>query len=267
MVPIGSVTALRDITGPYRVPRYNLYPSAEVQGTTLPGYSTGYALATMERLAAERLPDGFGFEWTELAYQQKLAGNTILLIFAASALFVFLVLAAQYESWSLPLSIILIVPMCLLAAVSGLQSRGMNIDILAQIGFVVLVGLAAKNAILIVEFAKQAEDEGADRLSAAMQAARTRLRPILMTSFAFVFGVVPLAVATGAGSEMRQVLGTAVFYGMLGVTVFGLLFTPVFYVVVRRLFGGRRQVPQPHRAAGLVEGLPAAPAAERSPAE
>jgi HAE1 family hydrophobic/amphiphilic exporter-1 len=193
----------------------------------------------MERLAAEHLPDGFSFEWTELAYQQKLAGNTILIIFAASALFVFLVLAAQYESWTLPLAIVLIVPMCLLAAVTGLLIRGMNIDILAQIGFVVLVGLAAKNAILIVEFAKQSEEAGSSALEAALQAARTRLRPILMTSFAFVFGVIPLAVATGAGSEMRQVLGTAMFFGMLGVTAFGLLFTPMFYVVVRRLFDRR----------------------------
>jgi multidrug efflux pump subunit AcrB len=241
MVPISAVTSLYDVTGPYRLPRYNLFPAAEVQGATLPGYSSSYGLATMERLAAEHLPDGFSFEWTDLAYQQKLAGNTILMIFAASALFVFLVLAAQYESWTLPLAIILIVPMCLLAAVTGLLIRGMNIDILAQIGFVVLVGLAAKNAILIVEFAKQSEEAGANPLEAALQAARTRLRPILMTSFAFVFGVIPLAVATGAGSEMRQVLGTAMFFGMLGVTVFGLLFTPMFYVVVRRLFSRRLQ--------------------------
>jgi multidrug efflux pump len=226
---------------PNRVPRYNLYPAAEIQGSTLPGYSTGYALAAMEQLASDRLPDGFGFEWTDLAYQQKLAGNTGLLVFAASIVFVFLVLAAQYESWSLPLSVILIVPMCLLAAVSGLLLRGMNVNILAQVGFVVLVGLAAKNAILIVEFARQAEEEGKDRFEAAVQAARTRLRPILMTSFAFILGVVPLAIATGAGAEMRQSLGTAVFFGMLGVTGFGLIFTPLFYVVIRGVFGGRRR--------------------------
>ena len=245
MVPIGSVAEFHDITGPYRVPRYNLYAAAELQGNTLPGYSTGYAIAAMEKLAAERLPDGFGFEWTDLAYQEKLVGNTGLLVFAASVVFVFLVLAAQYESWALPLAVVLIVPMCLLAAVSGLLLRGMDVNILAQVGFVVLVGLAAKNAILIVEFAKQAEDQGSNLIDAAVSAARTRLRPILMTSFAFIFGVVPLAIATGAGSEMRQSLGTAVFFGMLGVTGFGLLFTPVFYVVVRRLSGQRRAAAAP----------------------
>jgi hydrophobe/amphiphile efflux-1 (HAE1) family protein len=240
IVPIGSVASFRDITGPYRAPRYNLYPAAEVQGNTLPGYSTGYALAAMEQLAGERLPDGFGFDWTELAYQEKLAGNT-LLVFGASVVFVFLVLAAQYESWSLPLAVILIVPMCLLAAVSGLRLRVMDVDILAQVGFVVLVGLAAKNAILIVEFARQDEARGQSRFEAAVAAARTRLRPILMTSFAFIFGVLPLAVATGAGAEMRQSLGTAVVFGMLGVTAFGLLFTPVFYSVVRWLFAKRQE--------------------------
>ncbi len=246
MVPIGSVATFRDITTAYRVPRYNLYPAAEVQGNVAPGYSTGYAIAAMERLAAERLPDGFGYEWTDLAYQEKLAGNSGLQVFAASVVFVFLVLAAQYESWSLPLSVILIVPMCLLAAVSGLVARGMDVNILAQVGFVVLVGLAAKNAILIVEFARQAEAQGQDRFAAAVTAAHTRLRPILMTSFAFIFGVLPLAIATGAGAEMRQSLGTAVFFGMLGVTGFGLIFTPVFYVVVRGLVGrGRSARPAP----------------------
>ncbi len=237
MVPIGSVASFRDVAGPYRVPRYNLYPSAEVQGGTLPGVSTSYGLETMERLLSQRLPDGFGYEWTELAFQEKAAGNTGLLVFAASVVFVFLLLAAQYESWSLPLSVILIVPMCLLAAVSGLLERGMDVNILAQVGFVVLVGLAAKNAILIVEFARQGEEQGMSRFESAVHAARTRLRPILMTSLAFVFGVLPLVLAIGAGAEMRQSLGTTVFFGMLGVTAFGLLFTPVFYVVVRGMFG------------------------------
>ncbi len=240
MVPIGSVAQFTSRTGPYRVPRYNLYPAAELQGNLLPGVSTGYALAAMEKLAHERLPDGFDFEWTDLSYQEKLAGNTGILVFGAAVVFVFLVLAAQYESWSLPFSVVLIVPMCLLAAVSGLLLRGMTVDILGQVGFVVLVGLAAKNAILIVEFARQAEHEGRNRVEAAIDAARTRLRPILMTSFAFILGVVPLAVASGAGAEMRQSLGTAVFFGMLGVTGFGLLFTPVFYVVVRRLAARQR---------------------------
>ena len=244
MVPIGSVARFHDITVPYRVPRYNLYPAAEVMGAAAPGVATGTALATMETLAHHVLPKGFAFEWTELAYQQQLAGVPTLLVFAAAALFVFLVLAAQYESWKLPLAVVLIVPMCLLAAVTGLLARGLAIDILAQIGFVVLVGLAAKNAILIVEFARQAEEEqGLSIARAAVHAARTRLRPILMTSFAFILGVAPLAVATGAGSEMRQSLGTAVFFGMLGVTGFGLMFTPTFYTVVRRL-GQRERVPE-----------------------
>ena len=248
MVPLGSVATFRDISGPYRVPRYNLYPAAEVQGSTQPGTSTGEALAAMEHLAAQVLPDGFGYEWTELALQEKLAGGGTLLIFVASVVFVFLLLAAQYESWLLPLAVILIVPMCLLAAVSGLLARGLDVNILAQIGFVVLVGLAAKNAILIVEFARQGEEQGLDRWAAATAAARTRLRPILMTSFAFIFGVIPLAIATGAGAEMRQSLGTAVVFGMLGVTLFGLIFTPIFYVACRRLAllrGPHRPAPQP----------------------
>jgi HAE1 family hydrophobic/amphiphilic exporter-1 len=235
MVPLSSVARFDDRTGPYRVPRYNLYPAAEVQGATLPGTSTGEALERMEDLAARILPAGFGYEWTELALQERQAGNTGLLVFLAAAVCVFLVLAAQYESWTMPLAVILIVPMCLLAAVSGLMLRGIDLNILAQIGFVVLIGLAAKNAILIVEFARQRERAGLDRFEAAVEAARIRMRPILMTSFAFIFGVVPLALATGAGAEMRQALGTAVFFGMLGVTAFGLIFTPVFYVITRRL--------------------------------
>ncbi len=235
MVPLSSVASFGDRTGPYRVPRYNLYPAAEVQGATLPGTSTGEALARMEALAEEILPAGFAYEWTELALQERQAGDTGLLVFVAAAICVFLVLAAQYESWTLPLAVILIVPMCLLAAVSGLGLRGIDINILSQIGFVVLIGLAAKNAILIVEFARRLEHEGRDRWQAAIEAAQIRMRPILMTSFAFIFGVLPLAIATGAAAEMRQALGTAVFFGMIGVTFFGLIFTPVFYVVARRL--------------------------------
>jgi multidrug efflux pump subunit AcrB len=239
MVPIGTVARLKDETAPYRVPRYNLFPAAEVQGVAAPGVATGTALHRMEELAHATLPAGIGFEWTELAFQQQQHGTPTLLVFGAAALFVFLVLAAQYESWKLPLAVVLIVPMCLLASVTGLLIRGMPIDVLAQIGFVVLVGLAAKNAILIVEFARQAEEQGASVAEAAVSAARTRLRPILMTSFSFIFGVVPLVVATGAGAEMRQSLGTAVFSGMLGVTIFGLLFTPIFYTVVRRIGSGK----------------------------
>jgi multidrug efflux pump len=240
MVPLGAVATFQQITGPYRVPRYNLFPAAEVQGATLPGFSTGQAIAAMENLLATNLPSGFGFEWTEIALQEKIAGNTATVAFSLAVVFVFLLLAAQYESVLLPLAVILIVPMCLLAAISGVLLRGMDNNILTQIGFVVLIGLAAKNAILIVEFARQAEEQGADRAAAAVQAARTRLRPILMTSLAFILGVVPLVLATGAGAEMRQALGTAVFFGMLGVTLFGLLFTPVFYVLIRWIGSLRR---------------------------
>lgn len=240
MVPIGSVARFETITAPYRVPLYNLFPAAELEGSTLPGVSSSYALAAMDKLAKQVLPPGFGYEWTELAFQEKLAGDTAMWIFAASVLFVFLVLAANYESWRLPVSIVLIMPMCLLAAVTGLDLRGLDVDILTQIGFIVLIGLAAKNAILIVEFARQAEEAGAAPRAAAISAASTRLRPILMTSLAFLFGVLPLVTATGAGAEMRQSLGTAVFAGMFGVTLFGLLFTPVFYIVVRNMFRSRR---------------------------
>ena len=231
MMPLGSVATFYDLTGPYRMPRYNLFPAAALQGATLPGVSTGEAIAKVEAIAAEQLPSGFAFEWTELALQEKLAGNTAIYVFGLAVIFVFLVLAAQYESLFLPLAIVLIVPMCLLAAISGVLWRGMDNNILTQIGLVVLVGLAAKNAILIVEFAKQIEDNGKARLEAAVEAARLRLRPILMTSLAFILGVIPLMIATGAGSEMRQALGTAVFFGMLGVTFFGLILTPSFYVL------------------------------------
>jgi hydrophobe/amphiphile efflux-1 (HAE1) family protein len=242
MVPIGSVASFKDQTKPYRVPRYNLFPAAEVMGAAAPGIASGTAVKRLAELADQVLPTGIGFEWTDLAFQQEQQGIPTLLIFGAAALFVFLVLAAQYESWKIPLAILLIVPMCLLAASTGLHLRSMPIDILAQIGFVVLLGLAAKNAILIVEFAKQHQDEdGVEPEEAAVISARTRLRPILMTSFAFIAGVAPLAIASGAGSEMRQALGTTVFFGMLGVTIFGLLFTPAFYTVVRKLGRGGKK--------------------------
>jgi hydrophobe/amphiphile efflux-1 (HAE1) family protein len=250
MVPIGTVARLRDATIPYRVPRYNLFSAAEVQGVAAPGVATGTALHRMEELASQLLPPGIGFEWTEIAYQQEQKGTPTILVFSAAALFVFLVLAANYESLKLPLSVVLIVPMCLLASVTGLMFRGLPIDILAEIGFVVLVGLAAKNAILIVEFARQGQESGSPAADAAVHAAQTRLRPILMTSLAFVLGVAPLVVATGAGAEMRQSLGTAVFGGMLGVTAFGLIFTPAFYTLVQRIgFVEREPSPQRGRAA------------------
>ena len=232
-VPLGSFTTVRDISGPYRVPRYNLFPAAELDGAAAPGFSQGQAIAIMQGLAAETLPDGFTTEWTTLAFQQIRAGNTAMFAFVLAVVFVFLVLAAQYESLTLPLAVILIVPMCLVAAITGVILRGQDNNILTQVGFVVLIGLAAKNAILIVEFARQLEDQGRSRWEAAVEATRMRLRPILMTSFAFIFGVTPLVWAIGAGAELRQTLGTAVFAGMIGVTAFGLVFTPVFYVIAR----------------------------------
>jgi multidrug efflux pump subunit AcrB len=233
MVPLGSVVTIRRSTGPDRLVRYNLYPAVEVQGTPTAGTSTGAALGKMEELASAILPPGMSYEWTEIAYQQKSVGNLSLLVFPLSVFFVFLFLTAQYESWSLPLAIILIVPLCILFALAGVWLRGMDNNILTQIGFIVLIGLAAKNAILIVEFAKQQEEEGKDRFAAAIAAAKLRLRPIMMTALAFILGVVPLVIAGGAGAEMRQALGTAVFFGMLGVTFVGLLLTPVFYVIIR----------------------------------
>jgi hydrophobe/amphiphile efflux-1 (HAE1) family protein len=236
MVPLGSVATFRDVSGPTRVTRYNLYPAVEVLGDVTPGTSFGQGILAMETLGDRTLPEGFSYEWTELAFQQQQAGSTAVYVFAFAVLVVFLVLAGLYESLTLPLAVVLIVPMCLLAAITGVLLRGQDNNLLTQIGLVVLVGLACKNAILIVEFAKQAEDRlGLDALEAAVHAARLRLRPILMTSFAFILGVVPLVIAEGAGAEARQALGTAVFAGMIGVTLFGLLFTPVFYVVCRRL--------------------------------
>jgi len=235
MVPIGTVVNFRDITGPSRQPRYNLYPAAEIDANAAPGISSGEGIKAMEEIAQRVMPDGFAYEWTGLAYQEVNAGSTAVLVFFFAVVFVFLLLAAQYESWLLPLAIILIVPMCLLSAIIGVGLRGMDNNILTQVGLVVLVGLASKNAILIVEFAKQQQEAGVDRFEAAIAAAKLRLRPILMTSFAFILGVVPLMTASGAGFEMRQALGTAVFFGMLGVTVFGLFLTPAFYVATRGL--------------------------------
>jgi hydrophobe/amphiphile efflux-1 (HAE1) family protein len=245
-VPLGSFTTVSDVSGPYRVPRHNLYPAAELDASAGPGVSQGQVIAALQKLAAETLPEGIGYEWTTLAFQQIRAGSTAIFAFILAVVFVFLVLAAQYESLTLPLAVILIVPMCLVAAIAGVILRGQDNNILTQVGFVVLIGLAAKNAILIVEFARQLEDRGRDRWEAAAEAAQLRLRPIVMTSLAFILGVVPLVWATGAGAELRQALGTAVFAGMIGVTLFGLLFTPAFYILCRRLadrFERRRLLP------------------------
>jgi multidrug efflux pump len=251
MAPIAGVIAVIPDNGPTKVNRYNMYPAADVNGFTIPALvSSSQAIAKMEALAARELPPGqMSIEWTDLAFQQKnaaeypveIAGYTLfrgdmtLLVFGLSTLLAFLVLAALYESWLLPLAVVLIVPMCLLSAVAGLMVAKLDLNIFTQIGLVVLVGLASKNAILIVEFAKQKREEGMPRFEAALEASKQRLRPILMTSFAFILGVLPLVVATGAGAEMRRALGTAVFSGMLGVTFFGLLFTPVFYLVIQRV--------------------------------
>ena len=253
MAPLASFVTVSRTTGPYRAPLYNLYPAAELQGGAAPGRSTGEALEEMERIAREHLPPGFGYEWTELAYQQRQAGNSGMIVFAMAVVFAFLVLAALYESVTLPLAVLLIVPMCLLAAILGVNLRGLDNNIMTQVGLIVLVGLAAKNAILIVEFAKQDEDAGQAPEEAAVNAAKTRLRPILMTSMAFILGEIPLAFATGAGAELRRALGTAVFYGMIGVTIFGLIFTPVFYVAFRKL---SKRLPQPRLRARRDESAP-----------
>ncbi|MGK9086612.1 efflux RND transporter permease subunit [Brucella intermedia] len=249
MIPLSALLTIKHSSGPDRVMHYNSFPSADISGGPAPGYSFGQATAAIERIMTETLPSGMAFEWTELAYQEKQAGNTAMYIFPLSVLLAFLILAAQYNSWSLPFAVLLIAPMALLSAIVGVWLTSGDNNIFTQIGFVVLVGLAAKNAILIVEFARAKEDEGLDPLNAVLEAARLRLRPILMTSLAFIAGVVPLVIATGAGAEMRHVMGIAVFSGMLGVTLFGLLLTPVFYVVVRK-FATRRE--RRMRAEGAV---------------
>lgn len=244
MIPLSALLTIKHSSGPDRVMHYNGFPSADISGSPAPGYSFGQATAAMERIASETLPAGMAFEWTDLAYQEKQAGDTAMYVFPLSVLLAFLILAAQYNSWSLPFAVLLIAPMALLSAIAGVWFTGGDNNIFTQIGFVVLVGLAAKNAILIVEFARAKEDEGVDPLAAVLEAARLRLRPILMTSLAFIAGVIPLVIATGAGAEMRHAMGIAVFAGMLGVTLFGLLLTPIFYVVVRRLAIRRSASPQ-----------------------
>ena len=247
LVPLGTLVELRETAGPALVQRYNMLASVPVQGSAAPGFSTGEALAAMERMVAAAAEPGITFEWTELALQERQQGDAGVAIFGLSILFAFLVLAALYESWVLPLAIILIVPLAALAALIGIDWRGMDNNVLTQVGLIVLVGLAAKNAILIVEFARQGQAErGLSAAEAAVEACRLRLRPILMTALAFILGVAPLVVSTGPGAEMRQAIGTAVFSGMIGVTLLGLFLTPVFFVVLRRLFGRR------HKARGAM---------------
>lgn len=239
MVPLGALVHVSDTVGPDRISRYNLYQAADVNGSAAFNVSSGEAIAAMEALAHKILPSGHDLEWTDLAYQEKDAGSTALFIFPLCILFVWLTHSAEYESFALSTAIILIVPMCLLCGIAGVWLRGMDNNIFTQIGFVVLAGLSAKNAVLIVEFAKQQQERGLDSRAAAVEAARLRLRPILMTSFAFILGVVPLLLARGAGAEMRQALGTVVFFGMLGVTNFGIFLTPVFFDTIRRVTGRR----------------------------
>ena len=263
MVPLSAFMRIREVTGPVMVIRYNLYNSAFVNADTAPGASSGQAIEQLELITKQNLPESMKAEYTELAYLQKLIGNTAMYAFLLAVVLVFLVLAAQYESWSLPLAVILVVPMCLLCSIVGVVMAAMDVNIFTQIGFVVLVGLACKNAILIVEFARARRAAGIDRFQATLEACRLRLRPIIMTSFAFIFGVVPLMLGQGAGAEMRRTLGTAVFAGMLGVTLFGIFLTPVFFYVIQWLADWRlsrtagrcgRSLTEPHKP---TEGLPA----------
>ena len=232
MVPIGAVADVREINGPLILTRYNMYPAASINGNARPGVSSGRAIEVMSELAREELPKSMSFEWTELAYLELQAGSTAMIVFGFSIVMVFLVLAAQFESWSMPLAVILSVPLCILGALIGVNAAHLDINIFTQIGLVVLVGLASKNAILIVEFAKVIRRTGHPIREATLEACRLRLRPIIMTSMAFILGVLPLLFAHGAGAEMRRSLGMAVFSGMLGVTIFGILLTPVFFYLI-----------------------------------
>jgi multidrug efflux pump len=250
MIPLGTVATVHDSSGPVMVTRYNLYPAAAVSGNSLPGVSSGTVIHTMDSLSEQVLPQSMKAEWTELTLLQILAGNTAIYAFVGAIVLVFLVLAFLYESWSQPLAVILVVPMCLLCALAGVALARMDLNIFVQVGFVVLVGLAAKNAILVVEFARDKRKEGMALTEATLEASRTRLRPIVMTSFAFILGVFPLVIASGAGAEMRRTLGTAVFSGMIGVTGFGIFLTPVFYYAIMRL--ADRGVVEPSAAEARV---------------
>jgi multidrug efflux pump subunit AcrB len=246
MVPLASLATVEPIEGPLMIVRYNMYPAAVVNGSAARGVSSGEAIDRLEAVAQRELDPSMRLAWTELAFLQRLTGNSALVAFGLAVVLVFLVLAAQYESWSLPLAVILVVPMCLLCSVIGVQIARLDINIFTQVGLIVLVGLACKNAILIVEYAKTQHDAGRPARDATLEACRLRLRPIMMTSFAFILGVVPLMLSSGAGAEMRYTLGVAVFSGMLGVTLFGIFLTPVFYFVIqwataRRLTPSRRQ--------------------------
>ncbi|HEX8200413.1 MAG TPA: efflux RND transporter permease subunit, partial [Isosphaeraceae bacterium] len=265
MVPFGALARVREASGPVLIFRYNMYPSAAINGEAAPGVSSGQAIAALQGVADGELPAAMRSSWTELALLQLQTGNTAMFAFGLAVALVFLVLAAQYESWSLPLAVILVVPMCLLCSVAGVAAARMDINIFTQIGFIVLVGLACKNAILIVEFAKARREAGAPRREATLDACRLRLRPIIMTSLAFILGVVPLVLAEGAGAEMRQTLGTAVFGGMLGVTLFGIFLTPVFFSVIqwlgdlraaRRPAATETETPAEHSANGHAPAEP-----------
>jgi multidrug efflux pump subunit AcrB len=248
MIRLATLMDVRNTSGPVMVMRYNMYSSTAITGNPAPGTSSGEAIALMQEIARQELPRSMASDWTELAFMQNTQGSSATGVFVLAVVFVFLVLAAQYESWRLPLAVILVMPMCLLCSLAGVTLAGMDVSLFTQIGFVVLVGLASKNAILIVEFAKQSQEAGVSRRQATLQACRLRLRPILMTSFAFIFGVLPLVVAEGAGAEMRRSLGTAVFGGMLGVTLFGIFLTPVFYYVIQ-WFGSEKPPAAPRKKA------------------
>jgi multidrug efflux pump subunit AcrB len=233
VVPLGTLATVEDRSGPVLLMRYNMYPAAAINVTPQPGVSSGQAIERTDELTRQGFVRSMRYEWTELALLQLKTGNTAMWVFVLAVVLVFLVLAAQYESWSLPLAVILVVPMCLLCSIAGVLMAHLDVNIFTQVGFVVLVGLACKNAILIVEFAKARREAGAERGQATLEACKLRLRPIVMTSFAFILGVVPLMISEGAGAEMRRTLGTAVFGGMLGVTLFGIFLTPVFYYVIQ----------------------------------